>query len=184
MTSPAHKIFGNSNQRGFWLRYFLNASIRSGLILMSLAGFPALAQTVCTGTPAECIEAQKQLCKDEPAPPNLVVDKSVEVSGVLVDDSEAPFVFENTIIQLRDSKTQRVLLELPVNLKGQFNLGVVAPGSYRLIAALRGKEGNLRRLPLAEQPKLMTCVGEGDCRVEAVQHIHGTDNPIDFCDPK
>jgi hypothetical protein len=142
------------------------------------------AQTVCIGSDKECKEEQERLCREEPAPANLIVSKQQRIRGVLLDESGAVFVFENTFVQLRDAKTRQVLRQVLANPKGEFELGVVTGGSYRLVAVHRRRDGVLTRLPLTEQPGLMTCSGDEDCKITAVQKIHGTDNPIDSCPPK
>src|SRR5580658_5369256 len=113
-------------------------------------------------------------CDDERAPlPNLSVSRPVHVTGTLVDDVGAPFVFENTIVQLRTAKNKVVIVTVSVDRQGRFDIGVVPAGQYRLIAARRWDNGKLSRQPLFDQPKPMTCSGESDCLITAVQHQHG-----------
>jgi hypothetical protein len=76
------------------------------------------------------------------------------------------------------------LITVPVNDQGLFDLGVVPAGEFRLIAARKKADGSLERLPETDQPKRMICTEESECKVIAVQHIHGTDHPFEFCPPK
>jgi len=138
-----------------------------------------LGQLVCIGDGA-CS------CDKEKIPsPNLLVAKSAHIVGTLIEEqSGLPFVFENTIIQLRDPKTMAVLVETHVKMDGQFDLGTVQAGVFRLIVARKLNDGRLGRMPLADQPKKMTCMNDSTCRIEAIQHLHGTDLPFEFCPPK
>jgi hypothetical protein len=167
----------------------LGGGIQQILTLAILATVPAPAQTVCIGTPAECEEAQKQLCENEPAPANLTVARPVRLLGSLIDSVGAQVDFDpavsgtKTIIQIRDPKNGVVLFESTLQKDSRFQFELVPAGSFRLIA-IWTKEGKVFRLPLADQPTQMTCGAGPECRVEAVIHFHGTDNPIDMCPPK
>jgi hypothetical protein len=147
------------------------------------------SQTVCVGTEAECRAAQEKLCQEEPTPSNLIIAKPVKLSGVLLDETGASIDFDRvaqdsmTIIQIRNEKTDAIVFAVPLRDHGQFEFEWVPAGSHRLIAVWM-KNGRLRRLPLADQPKPMSCSEAGPCSVKAVIHSHGTDNPIDSCPPK
>jgi hypothetical protein len=136
----------------------------------------AFGQLVCTGDACSC-ENEKT------PPPNFSVSQSVHVTGKLVAESGYPFVFENTVVQVRTPKEKRVLVTATVDSLGQFDLGIIPAGEYRLIAARRLQNGKLGRQPLADQPKAMSCSGVSNCSITAVQHLHGTDLPFEFCPP-
>ncbi|MGB6688528.1 MAG: carboxypeptidase-like regulatory domain-containing protein [Terracidiphilus sp.] len=144
------------------------------LLLAPAAGF---GQLICTGDACSCEE-------EKTPPPNFSVSKAVHVTGLLVDETGAPFVFENTIVQVRTVKEKAVIVTSSVDSQGRFDLGIVPAGQYRLIAARRLQNGTLERQPLADQPKPIACPGEADCSITAVQHIHGTELPFEFCPPQ
>jgi hypothetical protein len=135
------------------------------------------SQLICIGDACSCD-------KEIDAPPNLSIAKPVRVQGVLLDDLGAVFAFENTIVQVRNPKTKTILISVSVDAKGQFDLGIVPAGEYRLIAARKKMDGNLVRQPLMDQPKAMSCSSDSPCWIQAIQHQHGTDLPFEFCPPK
>jgi hypothetical protein len=107
------------------------------------------------------------------------------VTGVLIEAvSQLPFVFNDTIIEVRNQETRAVVVHAKVDKEGQFDLGLIAAGKYRLIAAREKPNGKLERMALANQPSPMSCIGDSACRVVAIQHLHGTDLPFEFCPPK
>ena len=106
------------------------------------------------------------------------------MSGKLISEYGDPFVFDNTVVQVRTIKDKGVIVTTTVDAQGQFDLGIIPAGQYRLIAARRLENGKLERQPLADQPKPMKCPSESDCSIEAIQHIHGTDLPFEFCPPQ
>ena len=135
------------------------------------------SQLICLGDACSCKN-------EKDAPPNLSIGKPVRVQGVLLDDVGAVFAYEDTIVQVRNPKTKRVLISVSVDAKGQFVLGTVPAGEYRFIAARKKKDGTLVRQPLMDQPKPMSCSSDSACWIEAIQHQHGTDMPFEFCPPK
>jgi hypothetical protein len=122
-------------------------------------------------------------CADEKVTPNLSISKPVKLNGTLLDETGAPIIFERTLVQIRDQKTDAVLLSAPPDEKGKFDLGRVPAGEFRFIA-VQLRAGKTVRLPLADQPKALICSDDAECRLKIVIHFHGTDNPIDFCPPK
>jgi hypothetical protein len=167
------------------------------IVCLSLALFAAvlsaptiaLGQTVCLGTDAECRAAQKQLCKDEPAPANLSVAHPVRRSGTFFDPTGAPIDFDavkpdhRTIVQIKSPVSGEILFAVPLRPNGDFEFELVPQGNYRLILVWM-KDGKFTRLPLADQPKEIRCSDMKQCRISSVISFHGTDNPIDFCPPK
>ncbi len=136
----------------------------------------AFGQLVCSGDACSC-ENEKR------PPPNFSVSQSVHVTGKLVGENGYPFAFDNTVVQVRATNEKRVLVTATVDSMGQFDLGIIPAGDYRLIAARRLQNGKLGRQPLADQPKAMSCSGVSDCTITAVQHLHGTDQRFEFCPP-
>jgi hypothetical protein len=115
--------------------------------------------------------------------PNLTIAKPVKLTGVLFDPSGAPIQFNKTVIQVRNSRNNGVLFSAVLDEKGRFDLGVVPVGNFRLIA-LWEQGAKVRRLPLFDQPKPVSCSGENECHLEIVLAVHGTDEPFESCPPK
>ncbi len=152
-------------------------------------------QWICIGkdgrpcTPEELKDAVAEICREEKAPPNLSVSKPVRLAGTLRDETGAFVDFDKevpgtrTIVQIRDAEKGTVLFESALEKGGQFQFGSIPAGSFRLVA-IWTKDNKVKRLPLADQPRTMSCTEATECRVDAVIHFHGTDNPIDMCPPK
>jgi hypothetical protein len=104
------------------------------------------------------------------------------VTGLVTDQTGAKFdsAFE---IQLRVPQKGTVLRSV-VTSEGEFSLGQVKAGSYRLIVVKMGKQG-IKRLKGFDQPTSLVCTNDSSiCRLSVVPMIHGTDNTIDYCPPK
>jgi hypothetical protein len=146
---------------------------------------PVLALLAGLGSSISFAQANREMrwCKDEKTLPNLFIAKPAKLSGVLLDETGAPIVFEKTLVQIRDQKTNVLLLSASLDEKGQFDLGRVPAGEFRFLA-VQLKDGKTLRLPLADQPKALFCSDDAECRLKVVIHFHGSDNPIDFCPPK
>ncbi len=168
-------------------------SIASLGIAFSLP-FSLSGQSVCMKNGQLCSleeskEAQGRLCDAEAAPVNLSIAQPVKLSGGLVDDIGEPVVLGRVIpglratMQIRDPRDSAVLLSAPLSEEGRFEFDQVPAGAFRLVAVSE-KLGGFRRIPLIDQPKSMACSGAGECRVEAVVHYRGDDDPIDLCPPK
>jgi hypothetical protein len=154
-------------------------------LLAGLGSSISFAQTVCLGTNGKPCSTDPKMrwCDDEKVMPNLSITKPVKLGGVLLDETGAPIIFDRTLVQIRDHKTNTVLLSASLNEKGQFDFGLVPAGEYRFLAVWL-KDGKIRRLPIADQLKNLSCSSEKACNLTIVIHFHGSDNPIDFCPPK
>jgi hypothetical protein len=149
------------------------------------------SQLLCIGEGGKpCTELEaKEMCAERDTPPNLVIAKPVKLAGILIDEFGLPVVFERdvpeikTIIQIRNPKTNAILYSAPLQQDGRFDLGSIPAGSFRLLAVWM-KGGELRPLPLADQPKPMSCPDGTVCTVKAIIHFHGTDDLADVCPPK
>ena len=159
-------------------------------VLIVLAGLGcsiSFAQVVCLGSDGKPCppDPEMKFCREEAVRPNLSVAKAVHVSGILVEESTgAPMAFKNEIVQVRDPKSMAILISASVNESGLFDLGVVPFGEFRLLAVIKKADGSLERLPETDQPNRIICTEESDCKVKAIQHIHGTDWFYEFCPPK
>jgi hypothetical protein len=73
------------------------------IAMLGLSSLP-FAQTVCLGTPQQCIEAQKRLCDAEPAPTNFELTKNELVLGMVLDQTGVKFD-DAFAVRLRTPKT-------------------------------------------------------------------------------
>ena len=89
----------------------------------------------------------------------------------------------HTIVQIKSATTGEVLFAVPLSPKGEFDFESIPAGKFRLILVSK-KGSELRRLPLADQPKEIRCKDQKDCRVDSTITFHGTENPLEFCPPK
>lgn len=161
-------------QSGLYSLYMKRLIGFGAILFVSAAAF---GQLVCIGDACSCDH-------EKTPPPNLSIAKLTHVRGTLVEETTGlPLIAENTIVQVRTVGEKSVVVMAVVDSQGHFDLGMIPAGQYRLIAARRLPNGNLER-QLADQPKPMECSGESDCAVSAIQRIHGTDLPFEFCPPQ
>ena len=114
--------------------------MKTGLLIVMLGSSSLLFfQTVCTGTKQQCADAQKPLCAKDIAPANFDLPADARVTGSVQDQTGAKFD-SGIAVQLRDPKTETVLRSAKVE-DGEFTLGAVQSGSYRLIVVRQGKRG-------------------------------------------
>ncbi|MGD0940806.1 MAG: hypothetical protein ABR905_13960 [Terracidiphilus sp.] len=159
-----------------WLRV-------SGLLAIFLLPLALKGQLLCIdarngrSTEGDCS------CEGEKVSLNLTIAKSVKVTGALFDVTGAPIQYNESIIEVRDPLKNKILSSVVLDEQARFDLGVVPEGTYRLVTYKKnGKKTS--RLPLFDQPKLMFCSGESECKLRIVLTIHGTDQPYEFCPPK
>jgi hypothetical protein len=140
-------------------------------------------------TESESKEMQDYICRTEPAPANLFVAHPVQLSGTLVDETDAPFSLDDlssgskTLLQIKDLKKGAILFEVPLRKDGRFEFKLIPAGNYRMIIVWM-KNGKLERPPLFDQPQPIHCDSTGICNVKQIIHGHGTDDPVDQCPPK
>lgn len=139
--------------------------MRIPLLLIALLIGPSFAQVVQIGPndPDYCYKIEK-------IRPNLVLREEVHIVGTVRDETSAPF--QNSRMELRKYISQRKQVSVQVistDRDGHFDLGVVKPGSYRLLASPnRG----------FKQPQVLQCKGEKDCDLR----IKLSANPSDQLD--
>lgn len=110
--------------------------------------------------------------KAEHLTPNLSVAEMAHISGILVDDSGAPL--KTSHVELRifiSAKQQRSVKTVVTDEHGQFDLGTVDPGQYRLLASATRAFA---------QPKTLACTGK-DCKFNITLHTNPTDLPLSIC---
>lgn len=161
------------------------------LLAAWIAPSDLFGQWICLGKSGHgCTKEEfKAICDEEKVPSSLMIAKSARVKGELLDDSGAFVNFDKTVleiktlIQIKDPKAGAILFSVPLRENGQFEFESIPAGEYRLVAVWF-KDGEFRRLPLAEQPRTMSCTEAAECNINAIIHFHGTDNPIDSCPPR
>jgi len=134
--------------------------IRPVLALLFVA--PALAQVVHIGPkdPDYCSKFEKVL-------PNLELRNEVHILGSIQDQTTAPL--QNSRVELRRYISQ--INEVNVQVvstddKGRFDLGIIKPGKYRLLASPhRG----------FKQPATLLCQNGHECELKITLIVNPTD---------
>ncbi|MGP8175336.1 MAG: hypothetical protein ACLP7O_12425 [Terracidiphilus sp.] len=122
-------------------------------------------------------------CESEIVTPNLTIAKPVKLTGSLSTRTGQPIHLNMITIDVRKPWKNKVLFSAVLDEQGRFDLGTVPAGKYRLVTFwMDGKR--VRRLPLFDQPKSMSCSSEDVCNLEIALDLHGTDQPFEFCPPK
>jgi len=162
--------------------------MRSGLRIFGLLAIFLLSvgldgQLVCidtgNGRPTEVACS----CEGEKISPNLMVAKSVKVTGSIFDQTGAPIQYNRTTIEVRDPLKNKTLSSAVLDQRGGFDLGVVPEGIFRLVVfRMEGEKAS--RLPLFDQSKPVSCSGESECKLKIVLVMHGTDQQFEFCPPR
>jgi hypothetical protein len=155
----------------------------SALLAIFLLPLGIMGQLLCIDTRSGRSTEGDCSCENEKVSPNLTVAKPVKLSGSLFDQTGAPIDYKETVIEVRDPLKNKTLFSAILDQQGRFDLGVVPEGTYRLVA-FRREGTKASRLPLFDQPKLVSCSGENECKLEIVLAMHGTDQPFEFCPPK
>jgi hypothetical protein len=102
----------------------------------------------------------------EPLKPNLVLRSDSDIHGTVVDATKAPF--SNSPIQLRKyiSETEQLPVKrVRTDSQGNFDLGVVKAGRYRLL--LSPNRG-------FAQPQKLEC-SAAECKLDVTLTANGTD---------
>jgi hypothetical protein len=93
----------------------------------------AFSQVVCTGTPKQCEEAQKETCFREKAEANLDLAGAKHLQGVIKDLAWRWSESGNYEIQLRDAASGKVLQRRSLDSEGRFTFTNLNGGTLRLI---------------------------------------------------
>ena len=142
--------------------------MRIPVLLVALLLGPSFAQVVQVGPndPDYCY-------KIENIRPNLVLRDQVHIVGTVRDQTSAPL--PNSRMELRKYISQRKQVSVQVistDGDGHFDLGIVKPGSYRLLASPhRG----------FKQPSALRCQGGKDCDLKITLILNPTDQLDSSC---
>lgn len=140
--------------------------------------------TVCFLLSACCLSGQlvqigasdPQLCEKVKVHPNLVLEAAVDVGGHLEDPSGAALVHTHLEIRKYISEIKQTSFrQLQTDGNGDFSVGVLPAGKYRLLIFARG----------FKQPRNFQCKSGKTCKVNVVPEIAPTDTfPESVCSPK
>ena len=111
--------------------------------------------------------------KVENIEPNLTLFRQVHILGRVRDQTTAPF--KNSQLQLRRYLSQRrqtVIQIVSTDDDGRFDLGIVKPGKYRLLASPSRA---------FKQPSALECHNGKDCELEITLVVSPTDQLTSNC---
>jgi hypothetical protein len=111
--------------------------------------------------------------KTERIMPNLTLKGQTRVSGRITDETTAPF--QQSIVELRrySSAVKQVMLKrVKTNADGAFDLGLVGPGAFRLLAP---------PTRAFRQPDSLICPGDSRCHLDIELKVNPTDMPESTC---
>jgi len=110
--------------------------------------------------------------KAEHLTPNLRVSEIARISGTLVDESGAPLKVSRVELRIYISEKQQSSMETVITDEhGQFDLGRVEPGQYRLLASATRAFA---------QPETLTCTAN-ECKFDIKLRANPTDLPLSLC---
>jgi hypothetical protein len=142
--------------------------MRMTVLLVVILTGPVFAQVVHIGPndPNYCYEVEKIY-------PNLEVRNQVHVVGTVRDQTTAPLT--SSRVELRTYISQRKQVSMRVvstDGNGHFDLGIVKPGKYRLLASPhRG----------FKQPSALLCQSGDMCELKITLIVNPTDMPDSPC---
>jgi hypothetical protein len=111
--------------------------------------------------------------KIEKIGPNLVLRQDIRISGIVLDQTTAPFV--NSRVELRKYVSQRKQTRLQVistDALGHFDLGIVKAGKYRLLASPSRA---------FKQPEELNCGVGSVCELKIKLIVNSTDQLAASC---
>ncbi len=149
--------------------------------LVAVLGRSLLATAVALGQ-AQSHEATKgNWCVDEKRTANFLVSDRTRAEGAVFDGAGAPFIDKDIRVTVRDPKTDSVIVSVPLDAKGNFDLGEMAEGEYRLQVCLSG-HGCFYLLTDPEKLKDLSCSQMTQCHLDVfIAYKRITDFPIATC---
>jgi hypothetical protein len=105
--------------------------------------------------------------------PNLTLSQKTIISGRIRDASLAPIAHSKVALRHYVSNAvQTPVATVETDGTGHFIFGPAEPGEYRLLAS---------PARWAAQPEKLNCPATGECRLDIVLKINGTDLPLSQC---
>ncbi len=148
-------------------RWIPLVAVVSVLRLSSCLAFGQLVE-IGPGNPHACEEVRVQ--------PNLILSRPIPVEGHVEDQSGAAVA--NTRLELRTYKSaleQTLLKRAQTNAKGDFSLGEIPAGRYRLLVFIPG----------FKQATTLTCSRGDNCALSIRLQVAPTDTfPESVCPPR
>jgi hypothetical protein len=138
------------------------------VFLIAMLASPVLAQLVQVGPndPNYCYNVEK-------IHPNFELHVQIHVLGTVRDETTAPFT--NSRVELRKYISQRKQVSVRVvstDGAGHFDLGIVTPGKYRLLAS---------PTRAFKQPAALQCQSGDVCELKITLIANPTDMPDSQC---
>jgi hypothetical protein len=113
-----------------------------------------------------------RLCQSEKVAPNLVLRKPTHLIGRVTDIQGVPLKKSQVELRRYVSKEKQVRLKaVTTDDNGNFDLGTVEKGEYRLLASPNR---------IFQQPPKLECP-EANCQLTIALHINATDQPESAC---
>jgi hypothetical protein len=114
----------------------------------------------------------EKLCKSEKVEPNLVLREPTHVNGHVTDIEGVPLKKSQVELRRYLSKEKQVSLRtVTTDDNGNFDLGTVEKGEYRLLASPNR---------IFQQPPKLECP-EKNCQLNMALQINATDQPESAC---
>jgi hypothetical protein len=111
--------------------------------------------------------------KAEHIAPNLTLSRKTIISGQIRDASLAPIAHSKvTLRHYVSNAVQTAVATIETDGTGHFSFGPTMAGEYRLLAS---------PARWAAQPEKLDCPATGECRLDIVLKINGTDLPLSQC---
>jgi hypothetical protein len=134
----------------------------------------ATAQTVLVGTDGKVSLPSRDLecLRLEVVRPNLTLDADTRIHGTIVDQTKAPFLKSPIELRRYISESEQVMVKkVRTDDKGNFDLGKVKSGAYRLLLSPgRG----------FAQPEKLNCTAK-KCSLDVVLVVNPTDSITAAC---
>jgi hypothetical protein len=142
--------------------------VRAIALFGLLVAFPLVARVAHTAS------NDADYCyKIEKIRPNLRLSKPTQILGTLSDNALA--LMPNSRVELRKYISERQQVSVKVVFtdgSGRFDLGIVKPGEYRLLAA---------PLRAWAQPDKLSCTGSDTCELKIALVANPSDTSISSC---
>jgi hypothetical protein len=145
-------------------------------ILPSLTVSFLLSACCLPGQLVQIGPSDPQVCENVKVHPNLVLDVAVDLGGHVEDPSGAALVHKRIEVRKYISEVkQSSFRQVQTDGNGDFSVGVLPAGKYRLLIFARG----------FKQPRDLQCKSGKICKLNVVPAVAPTDTfPESVCSPK
>jgi 5-hydroxyisourate hydrolase-like protein (transthyretin family) len=133
-----------------------------------------LSSTISVAQVVQIGPKDPDFCKKvEVIVPNLKLHKNTLLRGRITDATGAPF--KTSKVELRrfiNESKQKTIKTMITNSNGEFNLGQVKSGEYRLLAS---------PTRAFQQPETLECFDHENCELNIVLKVNSSDMPESVC---